>query len=468
MEQFGSGSDENHRLMKMLNSITDGVHIVDANGKIIYANNAFFDLHSGPGCPISSGLPYVGESIYDVARRNDTSDVVSTKVLESGNPVKDKLVVYYLTGKNCILNGYPININGKLERVVVIVRDFSGISTLLQHAYLRLSREEQRGTAERGRQIDNLLGSNMGHIYEQVLQVAGYDVSLLLTGETGSGKDYLAKIIHNLSSRRGGFVQVNCGAIPEALLESELFGYEPGAFTGADKNGKAGLFEAANFGTLYLDEIGEMPLRLQVKLLAAIQNKQITRLGSTKPRQINVRVIAATNRDLEAMIRSKAFREDLYYRLNVVGIHIPPLRERPKDIVLLARQFLQEFNQTYGKHCRLSDSTMELLTAYQWPGNIRELKNVVERLVIFSDGLVQESFVSANLSAPERRLAERNSLYQDLVLNSEENNETLKDMVRDFEAHVIERAIQKSSSVTAAAAMLGLDVSTLRRKRKKQ
>jgi len=467
LEHFNSGNDGNHSLDKVLNSVTDGVHIVDKNGKIIYANNAFFHLHSGPGGPLNSGLSYVGESIYDVALRNDTSDVVSTKVLESGNSVKDKLVVYYITGKNCILNGYPIYIGGQLERVVVIVRDFSGISTLLQQAYLQLSREEQRGAGDRHRKMNNPLGSNMDHIYEQVLQIASYDVSLLLTGETGSGKDYLAKIIHNLSSRRGGFVQINCGAIPETLLESELFGYEPGAFTGADKNGKAGLFETANFGTLYLDEIGEMPLRLQVKLLAAIQNKEITRLGSTKPLRVNVRVIAATNRDMETMIQDKTFREDLYYRLNVVRIHVPPLRERPKDITLLARQFLQEFNQTYGKYCHLSDTTMQLLTAYHWPGNVRELRNVIERLVIFSDGLIQESFVSSNLSAPERQLAARNSLYQDLVLNSEEKNETLKDMVLDFEAHVIERAIQKSNSITAAAAMLGLDVSTLRRKRKR-
>lgn len=459
MNKDGNPDIITHSLEKALTSVTDGIHIVDKNGKIIYANDIFFELHSGDS-EICAGLPYIGENIYDVAGRNQTSGSVSTQVLEQEKPVYNNLISYHLSGKNCICNGYPVFLDGQLERVVVTIHDFSGVNVMLQQAVL-----QQYGKSMISQQISTARGSVMDEIYEDILKFANFDVSVLLSGETGSGKDYLAKVIHNFSARRGNFIQVNCGAIPENLLESELFGYEPGAFTGADRKGKKGLFEAANYGTLYLDEIGEMPLRLQVKLLNVLQNRQVTRLGSTKPIDVNVRVIAATNRNLEEMIKQKLFREDLYYRLNVVRIRVPALREHPNDIPALANTFLREFNRTYRKNFRLTQQTLDMFMEYPWPGNIRELRNVVERMVIFTDDESQAMFLKNNLLVNDRRFENKMSLYQDIIINSKEKNETLKDMVQHFESYVIEQTIRESKSISAAAGILGLDVSTLRRKR---
>lgn len=449
-------------MKEILNSITDGIHIVDKNGMVIYVNSAFLKLSGG------EKIPYLGESIFDLVKTGMSSSSVSPSILDTGKP-ENKLVEYYMSGKNCILNGNPVYINGKLERVVTVVRDFSNISSIFQQVFLEKQRETMLQTAEgavgqKGLTIG--LGGSMGPIYEKVSKFAVYDVPILMTGETGTGKDYLATIIHHLSGRRGPFIRINCGAIPESLLESELFGYDTGAFTGAAKGGKPGLFERAQDGTLYLDEIGELPLPMQVKLLSAIENREITRLGATACRRINARIIAATNRPLEQLVQERQFREDLYYRLNVVRVHIPPLRERPDDILSLAVSFLGKFNEGYVRRCRLSESALEALLSYRWPGNVRELRNVMERLVIFSDGLIQKEQIRANLVL-HSEMQTRDSLYQDFIVNSSERNETLKSLVEDFESHIINETIRKSGSCAKAAAVLGLDVSTLRRKRRR-
>lgn len=219
-------------------------------------------------------------------------------------------------------------------------------------------------------------------------EAARYDSSILLIGETGTGKELFARAIHNASSRRESpFVGVNCAAIPESLLESELFGYEPGAFTGANKNGKPGRFELADRGTLFLDEIGDMPLFLQAKLLRVLQNMEITRVGGVHPKRVDVRVVSATNQDLGELIAQGRFRADLYYRLNVVPIHLPALRERPGDIPVLAQYFVAHYAELFNKSvCGLIDEALEALLRYSWPGNVRELENVIEFAVNFARG----------------------------------------------------------------------------------
>jgi transcriptional regulator with PAS, ATPase and Fis domain len=219
-----------------------------------------------------------------------------------------------------------------------------------------------------------------------VQRVAGTDITVLVTGETGTGKELIAREIHNRSLRaKGPFVGVNCGAIPENLLESELFGHVRGAFTGAVGN-KAGRFQTANKGTLFLDEIGEMPVALQVKILRALQEHIVCRVGETTPEPVDIRVIAATNRDLEAETRAGRFREDLYYRLNVVRLHLPPLRERGDDIVVLARYLLSRYAPEYGGTVRgFSPSAIMAIQRYQWPGNIRELENRIKKAVVLAD-----------------------------------------------------------------------------------
>jgi transcriptional regulator with PAS, ATPase and Fis domain len=227
----------------------------------------------------------------------------------------------------------------------------------------------------------------MREVYRRIEKVAGTDVSVLLSGETGTGKELVAQEIHRRSPRASRpFVAVNCGAIPEALLESELFGHVKGAFTGAVAT-RPGRFQAAEGGTLFLDEVGDMPLQLQVKLLRALQERTITKVGDTRSEPVDIRVVAATNRVLEEEIKHSRFREDLYYRLNVVSIRLPPLRERGDDVLVLARWFLQRYSREYGSRARgFAPRAAVALRKYGWPGNIRELENRVKKAVVLADG----------------------------------------------------------------------------------
>ena len=233
-----------------------------------------------------------------------------------------------------------------------------------------------------------MVGSSlaMQRVMDLIRRVAPVDSTILLLGESGVGKGVLAAEIHRLSPRRSGpFVRIDCAALPGSLLESELFGYSPGSFTGARREGKPGLIEQAHGGTLFIDEIGDVPLELQVKLLHVIQERRIIRLGAVTPTAVDIRIIAATHRDLEAMVAEGRFRADLYYRLNVVPVKIPPLRERPEDIPVLARTFLDRFCARYRVERTLTPEAVERLVAYSWPGNVRELENLVERLVVTLD-----------------------------------------------------------------------------------
>ena len=242
---------------------------------------------------------------------------------------------------------------------------------------------------------DNIIVQNprMMKLFDLAIRAARTDVAVLLLGETGVGKEVFARVIHNTSNRAdtGSLIQINCGAIPENLLESELFGYEPGAFTGANRKGKSGIFEAATHGTLLLDEIGDLPLNLQVKLLRVIQDQEIYHIGSTCPIKINTRIITATNRNLWDCVQEGSFREDLYYRLNVFPIEVPPLRERKEDILPLSMHFIQLYNEKYRVAKRLDPQAIPLLKAYSWPGNVRELQNILERLMVITDDEIIEA-----------------------------------------------------------------------------
>jgi len=236
--------------------------------------------------------------------------------------------------------------------------------------------------------LRNVIGisDKMQEVFKTALKAAKSKATILLMGESGTGKELIAKAIHFESDRaKGPFVAINCAAIPENLLEAELFGYEKGAFTGALVS-KPGKFELANGGTIFLDEIGDMSLSLQAKLLRVIQEKVFERIGGTKPIKVDVRIIAATNKDLENMVKEGSFREDLYYRLNVIPIFLPPLRERREDIPLLIDHFLKKFNKEYGKNLGISDEAVKALINYSWPGNVRELENTIERLVVLTEG----------------------------------------------------------------------------------
>ena len=259
-----------------------------------------------------------------------------------------------------------------------------------------------------------------------IKKVAPTDITVLITGESGTGKSLIAKAIHFLSPRKEkAFITINCSAIPETLLEAELFGYEKGAFSGAYTS-KKGKFELSNGGTLFLDEIGDMPLSLQAKLLRVIQEQSFERLGGTETVKVDVRIIAATHRDLEEMIREGLFREDLYYRLNVVPIFLPPLRERPEDIPVLIDYFLEKFNKEYGKAIKFSSGAVKMLLNHDWPGNVRELENLIERIVLLSDkDEVSEEEVSLYLR--EQKIQEKKGLVKEISeLEKERILEALK------------------------------------------
>jgi len=311
-------------------------------------------------------------------------------------------------------------------------------------------REELNGRFDISRIIGETLV--MKQVFETVRKVAPTRSNVLITGESGTGKELVAHAVHSLSATSTGrFVAVNCSAIPETLLESELFGHKKGSFTSAFED-KQGLFETARGGTLFLDEIGHMPMGCQVKLLRAVEQRQVLPVGSTRPIDVDLRLIAATNRDLAKEIKENRFRQDLYYRLNVVGVHLPPLRERREDIPLLVEHFVRKYNAEMGKQCvRVSAEAMKRLVAHEWKGNVRELQNVIERAVIFAEGDTIEVTDIALVGAG--------------TAVAVENCEDLQSAVRAYEKEQIYRALNKYSGDKAETAKaLGIGLSSLYRK----
>jgi formate hydrogenlyase transcriptional activator len=305
--------------------------------------------------------------------------------------------------------------------------------------------------------FDGIIGRSpaLRKVLEMVEQVAAGDSTVLLLGETGTGKELIARAIHNRSGRRDrGFVKLNCAAIPSGLLESELFGHERGAFTGAIMQ-KIGRLELADQGSLFLDEIGDIPLELQPKLLRVLQEREFERLGSTRTKKVDIRVIAATHRDLEGMILEKQFRSDLFYRLNIVPVSLPPLRERPEDIPPLVRHFIRQFSRRTGKTINIiPPGTMDALRHYLWPGNIRELENVIERAMILSSGPV------LRVSHEDLRTRVAPDQNADLV-------QTLEEVERNHILKTLKGTRWILSGPSGAAARLGLNRSTLHFRMKK-
>jgi formate hydrogenlyase transcriptional activator len=322
--------------------------------------------------------------------------------------------------------------------------------------------ESSQGDGGLRNEFEGIVGASQAlrGVLDQVRTVAPANSTVLIEGETGTGKEVIANAIHAHSNRRHrAFVKLNCAAIPLGLLESELFGHERGAFTGAVMQ-KLGRFEAANGGTLFLDEIGDIPLEFQAKLLRVLQEREFERLGSTHTRRVDVRIVAATNRDLKAMVEENKFRPDLYYRLNVFPIRVPALRERRQDIPLLVRHFVQQFSR---RNDRVIDTipseTMEALVWYDWPGNIRELQNVIERAVIISKGPV------LNVSLAELKPDISSKTRPANRKPSSANHETLKHVLDETERTEILRALEQANLVVGgpngAAALLGINRSTL-------
>jgi len=301
----------------------------------------------------------------------------------------------------------------------------------------------------------------MQSVLLSALRVAQVDSTVLILGESGVGKGLLAKLVHNAGKRRGRpFVKVSCGAIPENLLESELFGYEGGAFTGARKEGKPGLFEQAGDGTIFLDEVGELPLGLQVKLLNVLQDRSFLRVGGINPIPTNAKIVAATNRDLELLVKEGTFRADLFYRLHVIPLVIPPLRARRGDVLPLIHHFLRVFCNRHGFKRTLTSDALDCLTKYDWPGNVRELQNVMEFLVVMAPGeIVDLEHLPGKFTGGVKG--------EGIGAGASLQKARLKDALEEYERDLIFRALAEHDTLREAAESLGIDLSTLTRKKQK-
>jgi transcriptional regulator with PAS, ATPase and Fis domain len=350
---------------------------------------------------------------------------------------------------------------GNVKKIVINSRDISEIYALreelsrareMEKIYFRQMSGDENATADGIVTAD----AKMQEVFSLARRISNFNTTILISGESGVGKDVLAKYIHNESALRKDqpFVAVNCGAIPESLLESELFGYLEGAFTGAAKGGRSGLIEAADKGTLFLDEIGEMSMSLQVKFLRALETRIVLRVGSQTQIPVDIRVIAATHRDLKALAEEGRFREDLYYRLNVVGIEIPPLRERPDDIRVLTLKFLHLFNKQYGQDKKLTFEVMKAMENYDWPGNVRQLKNVIENMVVVS----RNEYLQLN-DIPWSRDAS--------PAEARKTAPSLREQMDAAERQILREAKQIYGSGRKMAEALGVDQSTVVRKMKK-
>lgn len=442
---------------EMLNKLQDGIYITDERGTTIYANDAFLNL---------SGLTrdqIIGNTVYDLRKSNILPNSCCAKVIETLAPVST--INHYYKGQRCLVSGSPIfDEKGNLAKTIAVIRDVTELDmlmkTIAKEQNLFIQGDYKLDTEELQDPEDIINNVKMKNIYEKAKKIAKVDSTVLILGETGVGKDFIAKYIHKISHRsKGKFIKINCGAVPEHLLESEFFGYEEGAFTGAVKGGKKGLFEEADGGTLYLDEIGDMPYTLQVKLLSAINDKMFYRIGGTNPIEFNARIIAATNHDLKQLVVEKKFRADLYYRLNVVTLVIPPLRNRKEDIIPLSYQFLEYYNNKYGRNCYISSNCLQSFLIYDWPGNIRELKNIIERLVLMADG----AEIGTDLFR-EHLMLPGGTDQADLFVTG---TKTLKEKMEEFEREIIESTLAVSKNMKEAALRLGIDISTLVRKKQK-
>ncbi|WP_213951837.1 sigma-54 interaction domain-containing protein [Tepidanaerobacter syntrophicus] len=430
----------------ILKHVHEGIVIADREGRVIYVNEANERITGLDNKKI------LGQKVIDVVPTSSLIDV-----LKSG---KERLgVKTRVNNKYVYSNIVPIYESGVLIGSISVFLDLTEIQDLNQK--LESARQQINSLSKQLSGFigdkDFIVGRNpkMQKVLEVAKKAAGVISSVLITGESGTGKEVVAKFIHNNSPRKNGpFIEVNCSAIPETLLESELFGYEPGAFTGADPKGKTGLLEKANGGTIFLDEIGDMPFSIQAKLLRVLQDSEIRKLGGGRKIKLDIRVISATNRSLEAMVESGEFREDFYYRLNVIHIELPPLRERSEDIPVYAKLLMDKIGQRLNKKIQdISPAALRCLINYHFPGNIRELENILEKgFVMDEDGIIGVDDLPEFLSLkPEHNI---------LKWNFDENWPTLQ----EAEKAIIERTLKAFPNKTKAAKVLGISRATLYRK----
>ena len=438
-----------------LESSHDGIMVSDGMGNVIRLNAALEKLIGVKRRDI------LGRNVADLVQEGVYESSAILQVIESG---KTATVVIDHNGRQLLITGSPVyNANSAMTAVVANIRDMSELNDLRQKLEQqqmiaeKYSKELAHIARQQSAQTSFVACSReMKTILATIQSISEVDSTVLISGESGTGKEMVVNEIYASSMRScRPIIKVNCGAIPPALFESELFGYEDGAFTGARRKGKPGFFELAHMGTLFLDEVGELPLEMQVKLLRVLQEGEIIRIGGSKSISVDVRIIAATNRDLWEMTEEGTFRQDLYYRLNVINIEVPPLRQRRDDIIPLVMHMLERFNQKYGKHKEIPIELGKVLRELPWRGNVRELENLIENLVVLcpEDVLTPEHL-------PVRYQRGQNPASQVEIRGIL----PMKDMVRRAERQLIANAQAQYFSMQEVAKALGVDVSTISRK----
>jgi transcriptional regulator with PAS, ATPase and Fis domain len=459
-------SEEDYKLFRYAISSLQLATIVDVSGKIRYIGESYAKilgttLEAARGQPVQNVIP----------------DTEMPKVLRTGQPQTGSIFIM----KNrvpIIVDRLPIYDESGVMKGAISVTSLSDVSSMhkLSETISALERENELyrnqldALTNSTFSLDSLIGvsPSMRKLKNTIQKVAPSDLPILITGKTGTGKEIVADAIHYLSKRRfGKFVKINCAAIPKDLLESELFGYREGAFTGASKGGKIGKFQAANDGTLLLDEIGELPMQLQSKLLRVLQEHEVERIGDVKSVPFNARIICSTNRDLLQMISEGTFREDLYYRINVVELHVPPLRKRKEDIPALCNTLIKKINHDYGcNSAGVSDSMLSLFGEYDWPGNVRELEHVLERAVVLSPSgvLKPEDFDFFLYRLKQSRLQSQMTAASEVAAADDERSgpDTLQNLKKQAERDAILSALSKAGgNKSKAAKLLGIQRSLL-------
>ncbi|MCQ4637422.1 sigma 54-interacting transcriptional regulator [Anaerovorax odorimutans] len=456
----------NRELEEILEGSFDGILVTDAEGKILYAN------HSYERVAEIRKKDMEGKTMKDLINPVWMPNSVAYIVAEQKQPVSKRQIVK--SGRHIIVTGRPVfDKKGNIKKIVINARDITEIYELTEELqrsremgkmYLESYSEPASYMENNGKSPILAASKEMRSILSLAKKVANFQATVLILGESGVGKEEVAKYIHNNSLRsEKPFVVLNCGAIPANLLESELFGYEKGAFTGAVQAGKEGLLEAADGGTVFLDEIGETPLDFQVKLLRFLESKEIRRVGAVESKNIDVRIIAATNRDLAQMVEEGTFREDLYYRLNVVQIDVPPLRKRVDDIMPLAFLYLRRYNELYNQEKLLTHEVIKELEKYPWAGNVRQLKNVIENMVIVSsnDYLQTEDlpWVTQEMRSPSQKMV-------GAVLENSDGM-SLNEATEALEKLMFQRARETCGTTREIADKLKVNQSTVVRKLRK-
>lgn len=444
---------------EILEGSFDGILVTDGEGNVQYVNSSYERVAAIPRDQL------LGHNMRDLINPVWMENSVAFVVMEERRPVSMQQVTQ--DGRDIVVTGTPIfDSLGRIRRIVINARDISEIYQLKGELLKVKNRELQhyQGMIQSsGMETEKIItvSEKSKKVFALADRVGAFDATVLIQGESGVGKEEVARRIHRSSLRKNRpMISINCGAIPENLLESELFGYEKGAFTGAASAGKEGLLEAASGGTVFLDEIGEIPPAFQVKLLRVLESKQITRVGGIRPKDIDVRFVAATNRDLREMVQSGAFREDLYYRLNVINITVPPLRQRRDDILPLALYFLNFFNQKYHQDKEMTPEVVQRFEEYDWPGNVREMRNVVESMVIM--GAEKQLHISDIPWVSQMILqgAEQSAAGEPMLTD-------LNTALEQTERSLLSHAKKLCTSTREMARFLQIDQSTVVRKLKK-